>query len=1383
MFTKNCNRQIEPFLTGRGICPVTGGKNNWSFTNGGLFCVYGDHSALAGWVVVGQASTGGMLYRAESVGGSASFSSNVVSTSAAKGNTTLQDAAILDLVYRTLLLLMACRLAPEHAENLRARGLKDVLNRFHAQERPLLASLPKGNYPNHKVRFQIIEQLLDLTGLFAEQLLGVPGFSKKNGRLRMSGQYGMLVPYYNVEGQIIGLQVRSDADPSDGKPRYTWFSSAKDGGPRGGAPVGFLKGDLARSRSQDHDLEDHDHKIAITGSRSCDHAAISIIEITEGFFKALALWWALPETRGIFYLPGVWNTGDLVDQITRLGISKARVWFDADWLEKPDVLAALASLIRELRSREITVEIRGWEIAKGKGIDDYLANGHALADTYTVDAEGILRGATLRKRSAYLVSSLLKGSREVPLLPDLGVVFQKRKEPTLEEMRRFTRLAFVEAINAATGTFTLLDAPTGGGKTTSFVEEAIGGTVYAAANYKQMFEVMEALEKAGRSYRVLFGRGRPVDETADAETQARQQVIWDQAGCKYIERAEVLGAKGHFPCTGCPLFKKDPKERAASCPYWAQRQAAMEVLGSEIVVTLAQTLASNHEVKVSDQSDLFETSKAHTLIFDDIADPLAVLAPTQCVDLDDVEMWAARMLERPGHEEQQRDQAYRALVQEVRACLSDPERPLDELYRLGGEAHHFMKREDPHWRMFKVKPEEVPPLNAVGSLALWLARGLSVKFIGAGKQRALGFLRPSPLLNEMAKGRVVWMDATPNKVLMKHLAENIGMRFVDTNLPQPLQNIIQIGDRLWKGDQLDNHPEAAALLKYAKENDALIIRKKARATDGEAYFGRDERGLNAYKDAPFTVLEGHHAMRETDAEQAAWAWGAWSAHCGKPAPFEGAAALEAKTERTFGDAYRPWKRVQHTISDPLAENIVRHHYSTTILQAVARDRDPKKPKFVLSGSPIEYNGKPYPVTLWMKSELQTFLEGKGCVLSKEDREAPEHIQGLNAKRSQEKEQRIREAVAYLGTLGGYEVLKTIADVRRRLGGKGKVRGAFAKEVWEALRFGARVQSAEHLTLNEGGQTETYTQLTSLSVPLDLEDNFLKTNDFEKALFGGSAQTVGRTFDWGGGTLNLEDGSLVEREDLDICTGIPAEADYASDPPPFGLETDPVWEVDSIPVWDADETPVWEEDSALVCVPSPSPISNAETASVSGLDAGVVCLEDVPVFGVVALEDGEAMAERIEERGLWPSEEASWREEQGLVLNGRVRACKTAFRGTEEEVCEAEGERRLRMVCEAAYEGLALGEIESPLPLGEEAANPPPEAKREGLEGGEEKRRRLRGWWVWLGGVEAWRAYEESPSEATRSVLETLFGEMLRYVPDVAPSEMLHVLSRLPPFVV
>ena len=246
MFTKNCNRQAEPFMTGRGVCPVTGDKRNWSFTNGGLFCVYGDHSALAGWVCVGQARTGGMLYCAESVGVSSSFSSNVVSLSAAKGNTSLQDVAILDLVYRTLLLLTACRLMPQHAENLRARGLKDVLNRFHAQQRVLLASLPKGNYPNHNVRFQIIDQLLEITGLSTEQLLGVPGFYKKNGRVRMSGQYGMLVPYYNAEGQIIGLQVRSDEESKGGKPRYTWFSSMKHGGPRGGAPVGILEGDLAR---------------------------------------------------------------------------------------------------------------------------------------------------------------------------------------------------------------------------------------------------------------------------------------------------------------------------------------------------------------------------------------------------------------------------------------------------------------------------------------------------------------------------------------------------------------------------------------------------------------------------------------------------------------------------------------------------------------------------------------------------------------------------------------------------------------------------------------------------------------------------------------------------------------------------------------------------------------------------------------------------------------------------------------------------------------------------------------------------------------------------------------------------------------------------------
>jgi hypothetical protein len=250
--------------------------------------------------------------------------------------------------------------------------------------------------------------------------------------------------------------------------------------------------------------------------------------------------------------------------------------------------------------------------------------------------------------------------------------------------------------------------------------------------------------------------------------------------------------------------------------------------------------------------------------------------------------------------------------------------------------------------------------------------------------------------------------------------------------------------------------------------------------------------------------------------------------------------------------------------------------------------------------------------------------------------------------------------------------------------------------------------------------------------------------------------------------------------LDICTGITAEADYVSDPPPFGLETDPVWEADLASVWEADLASVWEEDSALVCVPSPSPISNAETASVSGLDAGVVFSRNVPAFEVVALEDGEAMAERIAEMGFWPSEEAGWGEGQGWGSKGRVRACKTACRGTEEEDCGASCESCRQEVREAACGELALGEIASPLPWGEEAANPPPEAKGEDLEGREEKRRRLLRWWVWLGGMEAWRAFEESPSEATRSVLETLLEEMRRYVPDVAPSAMLRVWIRPPP---
>jgi hypothetical protein len=78
--------------------------------------------------------------------------------------------------------------------------------------------------------------------------------------------------------------------------------------------------------------------------------------------------------------------------------------------------------------------------------------------------------------------------------------------------------------------------------------------------------------------------------------------------------------------------------------------------------------------------------------------------------------------------------------------------------------------------------------------------------------------------------------------------------------------------------------------------------------------------------------------------------------------------------------------------------------------------------------------------------------------------------------------------------------------------------------------------------------------------------------------------------------------------------------------------------------------VWEEDSALVCVPEPSPISNAETASVSGLDAGVVCLEECSRVRVWSpWKTGRRWRSESRKGAFGRLRKPGWWEGQGLVV--------------------------------------------------------------------------------------------------------------------------------------
>ena len=60
-------------------------------------------------------------------------------------------------------------------------------------------------------------------------------FWLKLGFISFGGPAGMIVPIFNLAGQIVALTVRREND--DDGPRYCYISSARHGGPGPGAPV------------------------------------------------------------------------------------------------------------------------------------------------------------------------------------------------------------------------------------------------------------------------------------------------------------------------------------------------------------------------------------------------------------------------------------------------------------------------------------------------------------------------------------------------------------------------------------------------------------------------------------------------------------------------------------------------------------------------------------------------------------------------------------------------------------------------------------------------------------------------------------------------------------------------------------------------------------------------------------------------------------------------------------------------------------------------------------------------------------------------------------------------------------------------------------------
>lgn len=988
----------------------------------------------AGWEHVGDNSSGAPMYRRSDEATSSYRPAPVYQIPVLSGASI--DAH--SRAYRALLSVCG-GLSRIHRTEVEKRGIPRVFELLN------MATLEDGRGQGSKARAEIVGRVLELSGLSERELAGVAGFYAKGGRIHLAGAAGVLIPFYDSKGRIVSMQIRRSGG---GDPRYVYLSSSKYGGSKPLSTCGFLRGSEQGGR----------------------------FEITEGAYKGASVVAHLPDTAGAFYLAGVGQVDALQERIEDVGIARVqeagcRVWFDADALTNAQVLDALARLLERMEGMEIPCEVMGWEIAKGKGIDDYLAAGGALSDVENHDVSDIKRAATRRKSSSHLRSSQAgNGGREVPILPDATAIFERKDVPSEAALREATEAAFLEAMQSPVGTFFVHDGSTGTGKTRAVAKHLLPRMVYVARNYKALFDAEKAIKAEDRVYRMLFGRAKEPDTTnADLDDLAMRARLWNEAGCENYETAAALGARGWFSCTGCSRYKD------RDCSYWKQREEAL-ASGEHVLLTCSQTLARNGDIaKAIDGQMTLDGRGLAGVVFDDIDDLVSVLARPLTVTQRDAAQWVKAL--PPGGD-------LHAFALELAACFADKGRSLEALYHRGSMAQNaidLMPHGMPPFSHAPIDGEH--PRKVIESLTLWLTRGFELWRDDEG----MTFLDPSPLCYTLPRSRVIVLDATPNAPLLSWLAEALGMEYKQTKLPRPTQNIIQIPDLLWTGAQLDTRPEALALRDMAEKRKACILTKKARALEGDAYLGRDERGLNTFKDAPFTLIEGHHMMSDAQAKRCAFIAKALAAYLNTAAPLADAPVLDGKDTRTFGDPYRPWERTQHASDDPLAENIRRHHYSATILQGVARDRDPEKKKFVLAGSPIELDGKPYPVKLWTLKELRSFLESEGEEVEEAKRETPTHIQERNKAKKEEHKRRVQEEVLQFI---GMERMPTITEIRRRLGGKARCGARLAKAVFDELLAQTQNEQKQGLVAKKKGvHTELLINLdASVCTPCVLEND-------------------------------------------------------------------------------------------------------------------------------------------------------------------------------------------------------------------------------------------------------------------------------------------------------
>lgn len=283
---------------------------------------------------------------------------------------TLENLKLRDKVYRRFRELtkkyLGSYLLEEDMKNLTDRGLNEMqIIKMGFFSVPSISKEVYSDSGNFKIKVQtaISNALFDE---FGSELLKVPGFIKRKGRNgseyisfknsfkdsekdKFTAIRGYFIPYYNIDGLLVGLQYRLTEKVMDNKGkemRYFWYSSSNA---RSGSPMDFyIPSEVKRQ---------------------------DILLVTEGAIKGRIASEKLG-FKGIFEA-GVGNYNSLIKNIQLLETKNNCKYniilaLDMDKTENTDVMKAENKTVSLLKGTGHQVALAEWNGKKAKGIDDAL---------------------------------------------------------------------------------------------------------------------------------------------------------------------------------------------------------------------------------------------------------------------------------------------------------------------------------------------------------------------------------------------------------------------------------------------------------------------------------------------------------------------------------------------------------------------------------------------------------------------------------------------------------------------------------------------------------------------------------------------------------------------------------------------------------------------------------------------------------------------------------------------------------------------------------------------------------------------------------------------------------------------------------------------------